>query len=240
MLIGDKDSYNEENFNKNNAKEDKIKKAYGDIYDWDENGWLIYGCDEANEFGYEPFGEYETRNHVDGIYEWRPKSLQGIENNNGWIKIESEKDLPKEDCNCHIIYKNGIMSIDKYFVKHKNFNTNHFFHIEYYQPIQKPSLPIYQIMKDFDINKEIYTTKEISKLINKSQSYTYRIIITQKLKPVKEEITKNKNILCYYHKFDVYKLLNLAIYIVAPKKERKLYFEFAYQSFESKIFRTEL
>jgi len=28
--------------------------------------------------------------------EWRSKSLQGIENNNGWIKIESEDDLPKE------------------------------------------------------------------------------------------------------------------------------------------------
>src|SRR5690554_2905829 len=26
----------------------------------------------------------------------RPKSLQGIETNNGWIKIESEADLPKE------------------------------------------------------------------------------------------------------------------------------------------------
>lgn len=28
---------------------------------------------------------------------WRPKSLRGIEDNNGWIKIESESDLPKDD-----------------------------------------------------------------------------------------------------------------------------------------------
>lgn len=30
----------------------------------------------------------------DDIIKWRPKSLQGIENNNGWTKIESEADLP--------------------------------------------------------------------------------------------------------------------------------------------------
>ena len=29
---------------------------------------------------------------------FRPKSLQGIENNNGWISILSESDLPSEDC----------------------------------------------------------------------------------------------------------------------------------------------
>jgi len=28
---------------------------------------------------------------------FRPKSLQGIEDNNGWILIEDESDLPKED-----------------------------------------------------------------------------------------------------------------------------------------------
>jgi len=28
--------------------------------------------------------------------EWRPKILQGIEDNNGWTKIESSGDLPKE------------------------------------------------------------------------------------------------------------------------------------------------
>lgn len=31
-----------------------------------------------------------------GHSHYRPKSLQGIENNNGWIKIESEESLPKE------------------------------------------------------------------------------------------------------------------------------------------------
>lgn len=30
-------------------------------------------------------------------YSWRPKSLQGIEDNRGWIKIESEKDFDFEN-----------------------------------------------------------------------------------------------------------------------------------------------
>ncbi len=29
--------------------------------------------------------------------EWRPKSLSGLEDNNGWISINSEKDLPKHE-----------------------------------------------------------------------------------------------------------------------------------------------
>ena len=33
---------------------------------------------------------------MSGVGKFRPKLLHGIENNNGWTKIESEKDLPKE------------------------------------------------------------------------------------------------------------------------------------------------
>ena len=33
----------------------------------------------------------------DDILKWRPKALKGIEDNNGWIKIESVEDLPKEE-----------------------------------------------------------------------------------------------------------------------------------------------
>ena len=81
------------------TKEEKIKEAYGGLIDLsvlDENGWAIYGCEDFSESGIEPFGEYETKNHIAGVYNWRPKSLQGIENNNDWVKIESEEDLPKE------------------------------------------------------------------------------------------------------------------------------------------------
>jgi hypothetical protein len=67
-------------FNFDNEKNDLI----------DSDGWATYGVDENSEFGIEPFGEYETRNHVDGVFEWRPLSLQGIETNNNWIVIQSE------------------------------------------------------------------------------------------------------------------------------------------------------
>ena len=55
-----------------------------------------------NDFGDVSFGKLDIKNEklerkFNGVvYSYRPKSLQGIENNNGWIKIESEKDLPKE------------------------------------------------------------------------------------------------------------------------------------------------
>jgi len=70
------------------SKENKMYEVYGGRYDWDENGWLLYGCDEETESGFEPFGEYETRNHIDGYYEWRPIELRNIENNNGWEDIQ--------------------------------------------------------------------------------------------------------------------------------------------------------
>ena len=43
---------------------------------------------------------YSAEGHKDFDYKgglYRPKSLQGIENNNGWTRIESESDLPKEN-----------------------------------------------------------------------------------------------------------------------------------------------
>ena len=43
---------------------------------------------------------------------FRPKSLKGIENNNGWTKNESEEDLPKED----VMYRLGFfISSDKFY-----------------------------------------------------------------------------------------------------------------------------
>lgn len=74
-----------------------------------------------------------------GLY--RPKSLQGIETNNGWIKIESESDLPKEFTKYWIIDKSDGRMYQREFDK----STKEFF-LEYsthYQPIVKPLLPIY-------------------------------------------------------------------------------------------------
>ena len=66
------------------TKQEKINSVYGleNSEMIDENGWATYVCDEQIEYGIEPFGEYKTRNNIDSTCEWRPLSLQGIENNN--------------------------------------------------------------------------------------------------------------------------------------------------------------
>ena len=81
------------------TKEEKIKEAWGIHFsnDVDENGYRTYA-----EYEYTHIAQWDDDllekgfNKVLKIYWVRPKLLRGIENNNGWIKIESEKDLPKE------------------------------------------------------------------------------------------------------------------------------------------------
>ena len=77
----------------------------------------------------------------DGFAKFRPKSLRGIENNNGWIKIESEDDLPKEDGFYWVIDSESSKVINRYFEK-----GNHDFFKQFsshYQPIVFPDLPLY-------------------------------------------------------------------------------------------------
>ena len=70
----------------------------------------------------------------------RPKSLQGIEDNNGWIKVESEADLPKESYNYWVFQNDGlIQSMKEYELNKKYYNIE----ATHYQPIQKPKPPIY-------------------------------------------------------------------------------------------------
>lgn len=71
-------------------KKDKIKEVYGKNYNphnIDENGWMGYNLwlhfFKKVEDDYD---EFDNRN-----MRVRPNSLTGIENNNGWIKIESEE-----------------------------------------------------------------------------------------------------------------------------------------------------
>ena len=94
-----------------NMKEDIIKEAYGKYYDElsdhiDENGftskyWLLE---------YKEKGKWHMAFDLDWIKKedvnyCRPISLRGLEDNRGWIKIESESDLPKEGIYCYFILK---------------------------------------------------------------------------------------------------------------------------------------
>ena len=131
-------------------KQEAIKNAYGEY--WEQlttetkqiallnNGWLHYNLitDDTGTL----LNCIEMERDIDY---YRPKSLQGIENNNGWIKIESEKDLPKVS---------GL-----YFGKDYEFGTDMMYfdfetkkwedsngylqNVTHYQPIKKPKPPIY-------------------------------------------------------------------------------------------------
>ena len=83
-------------------KEEKIKDIWINIignenyksvlknHEFKENGWRSVS-------GLSIYAEeiYDILKYKSNLFSIRPKSLKGIENNNGWVKIESEYDLPK-------------------------------------------------------------------------------------------------------------------------------------------------
>ena len=127
------------------AKQEAIKNAYGEYWekvkDYVDNNGYIDNSIPKFTFGQVKNLDLEYKNDV----LFRPKSLQGIENNNGWIKIESEKDLPKVS---------GL-----YFGKDYEFGTDMMYfdfetkkwedsngylqNVTHYQPIKKSKPPIY-------------------------------------------------------------------------------------------------
>ena len=117
------------------AKQEAIKKAYGENYiHADINGWIRFGMYVPTDLGIENYDE------IDGF--WRCKSLQGIENNKGWIRIESKDDLPKEEGNYFIVRNNNEVGAS-YFIPNNDFSVIDWRYITHYQPIEKPKLPIY-------------------------------------------------------------------------------------------------
>jgi hypothetical protein len=73
------------------SKEEKIKEAYGRFY----NEKYVRKDGSMSEMEWKHMGvDLEYDDFSTGYF--RPKSLQGIENNNGWISVLSENDLPSE------------------------------------------------------------------------------------------------------------------------------------------------
>ena len=122
------------------AKQEAIKNAYGEYWEEvrrciDEKGWCSFNLKK-----YFKEDLIDSKVYRDKLL-YRPKSLKGIENNNGWIRIESKDDLPKDE---------GLyftMRRDKTKVE-----ITHFFYelskefkkvATHYQPIEKPLKPIY-------------------------------------------------------------------------------------------------
>ena len=130
------------------AKQEAIKNAYGEYWEQvkdyvNENGW----CDVSKYSkikDIEP--EFSDIENKIGVFDMRPKSLQGIENNNGWIKIQSEADLPKErmhevillDEECMEGYRNYDVIV--FYEVNSRFRKKE---ISHYKPIEKSKVPIY-------------------------------------------------------------------------------------------------
>ena len=125
------------------TKEEKIKEAWGE--NWSkiskENQKKALNNNGFVSHYYEDLLSNETKCRK--LLDVRPKSLQGIENNNGWIKIESEEDLPKD---YEISYHawNSESDRDYYLTNMWGIiNRYHLGNVTHYQPIEKPKLPIY-------------------------------------------------------------------------------------------------
>ena len=81
----------------------------------------------------------------DGLGEFRPKSLRGIEDNNGWIKIEKVEDLPTNGIYQVIHRDSGKIIICPICnllndLKHLQYIVEQFSH---YKPIEEEKKPLY-------------------------------------------------------------------------------------------------
>lgn len=124
------------------TKQEIIKEAYGKYYPQlerclDENGW-------SNNWNH--FISVESRIFQPEEIEkngkcWRPKSLEGLEDNNGWIKIESYQDLPKETG--HYWVKRGYEIGINYIIVPESLNSGFLAVLTHYKPIEKTKPPIY-------------------------------------------------------------------------------------------------
>lgn len=151
---------------KNNSKQQAVRKAYNNILqnvsakykkqvtsNINEDGWctMLDEYDSKNlkspSFIYLGYSQDFVRKSIDtkiikGSFLWRPKSLSGLEDNNGWIKFEIDKDLPNSG-SYFVVYKTGELS--SFYLDKKHFNNDHYWidNITHYQPITIPKPPIY-------------------------------------------------------------------------------------------------
>lgn len=126
------------------TKEEVIKQAYGDYWETvkdyvNNNGWCSWKWCRPENIAIRKSLNEESN----GCGAWRPKSLKGLETNNGWIKIESEQDLPKDQTAkydlCHISKPGYLPNESLYFLKAFWMLGT----ITHYQPTLQKEKPLY-------------------------------------------------------------------------------------------------
>lgn len=128
------------------TKEESIQEAYGEYWDLvknhiDENGW----CGKRKKIKFEELKKsFDIQYDLFNFYWFRPKSLDGIDNNNDWIKIESDSDLPKENIECYVTKNIGHIELAEFDFENQRFYVdNRKMSPTHYQKIIKPKHPIY-------------------------------------------------------------------------------------------------
>ena len=135
------------------TKQEKIIHAYGQHWNTVK--------EFTNDFGWcnfkELFGDMGNNKGLEGIqlevsnpynpkycYFKRPICLSGIENNNGWTKLDDESDLPKELGRYNTVRANGIRNIE-YFYKneHSWYLWKTCYGITHYRIIEVHDPPVY-------------------------------------------------------------------------------------------------
>lgn len=107
----------------------------------DENGWSK--SKELNPIDLNiPFKNILSKDFGCGVL-WRPKSLQGLENNRGWTAILSEKDLPSEDGYYWIEDKSGKIEVLRFIKEDSYFMIIWRSQIVAYQENKQPPKRIY-------------------------------------------------------------------------------------------------
>lgn len=113
--------------NKPSSKQEAIIKAYGEHWETvkdyvDENGWLTLYKAIRLDIGKIGSETYQFKGFIKGNPKYcRFLSLQDLEHNNGWIKIESEKqfdEIPNGNYHWFNIetweYESGDIPVNKY------------------------------------------------------------------------------------------------------------------------------
>lgn len=118
------------------TKEDKKYILSNNGYLWRSNDYIYEHEDIDNDM------DFKAGNGL------RPYSLEGIEHNNGWIKIVSEEDLPNEKGDYWVIWDGNIViqywySSDNSHADTQKQNSDWMKIVTHYQPIEKPKPPIY-------------------------------------------------------------------------------------------------
>ncbi|MCT4156993.1 hypothetical protein HZP35_18840 [Elizabethkingia anophelis] len=143
--------------NSQNSKNNVIKAAYGEYWDKvkdyiDDDGWFN---NIEHDFYFSEWGNSSIVLEYEGSF-CRPKSLSGIETNNGWISISLENIiLPIDGTEVHFYvsfanengiqreHHKGIFNAALGFTSYYDSERYNIKEVTHYQPIETPKPPIF-------------------------------------------------------------------------------------------------